>query len=74
VSSYPAQLIDIAPTVLALLGAPWNQMDGTALADALLSPPAGAAAAQNDRAPALSAAVQSMAAEASMERTRSLAR
>jgi arylsulfatase A-like enzyme len=71
VSSYPARLVDVAPTVLALLGAPWNQMDGTALADALVSPPAGTVEAQRALEPALAADVQAMSSEASLERAAS---
>lgn len=73
VSSYPARLIDVAPTVLSLLGAPWNQMDGTALADALVTPPAGAAGVQAARGPALAADVRAMSSEAAKERAASLA-
>jgi arylsulfatase A-like enzyme len=35
VSPFPARLIDIAPTVLALVGVPRTGMDGTTLADAI---------------------------------------
>jgi hypothetical protein len=44
-SKYPATIYDIAPTILALLGAPWSGMDGTPLYDAFTNPdPQGAAA------------------------------
>lgn len=72
-SSYPARLVDVAPTVLALLGAPWSEMDGTALADALTNPPADSVATQTALAPALTADVQAMTTEASIERAESLA-
>ena len=39
VSSYPARLIDVAPTVLQLMGASHKGMQGIPLADALTSPP-----------------------------------
>lgn len=37
ISSYPARLVDVAPTVLALMGLPAGDMDGTPLRDALAS-------------------------------------
>lgn len=40
VSSYPARLIDVAPTILQLMGASHNGMQGIPLADALKAPPA----------------------------------
>jgi arylsulfatase A-like enzyme len=73
VSSYPARLVDVAPTVLALLGAPWSEMDGTALADALVNPPTGSATVQSARGPALAADVQAMKSEAAKERAASAA-
>jgi hypothetical protein len=39
-SSYPARLIDVAPTVLQLMGAPYSRMQGLPLADAIMGPPA----------------------------------
>jgi arylsulfatase A-like enzyme len=39
VSSYPARLIDIAPTVLQLMGISHQGMQGIPLADALQAPP-----------------------------------
>lgn len=39
VSSYPARLIDIAPTILELMSASHRGMQGIPLADALISPP-----------------------------------
>jgi arylsulfatase A-like enzyme len=38
-SSYPARLIDVAPTILQLMGASHKGMQGVPLADALLAPP-----------------------------------
>jgi hypothetical protein len=46
-------------------------MDGTALADALVSPPAGTVEAQRALEPALAADVQAMSSEASLERAAS---
>ncbi|MBV9280704.1 MAG: alkaline phosphatase family protein [Chloroflexi bacterium] len=39
VSSYPARLVDVAPTILQLMGASHRGMQGIPLADALQSPP-----------------------------------
>jgi arylsulfatase A-like enzyme len=46
VSHAPARLVDIAPTVLALLGIVHGPMDGVVLADALVSPSTDQLAAQ----------------------------
>jgi len=54
VSQYPARLVDIAPTVLRLLGIPIPQMDGIVLADALVQPTASDSAVQAALAPGLS--------------------
>ena len=45
-SLHPARLVDLAPTFLRLLGAPYPTMDGTALADAFSTPTAREVAAQ----------------------------
>jgi hypothetical protein len=45
-SHYPARLIDVAPTVLRLLGLPQAAMDGAVLADALLDAMAAEVAQQ----------------------------
>jgi hypothetical protein len=56
VSHYPARLIDIAPTALHVLGlTPPASMDGTILADALLSPEKRDQAKQSALAPTLAA-------------------
>lgn len=55
VSSYPARLVDVAPTVLRLLGLSMGGMHGTVLADALLSPTAAEVAHQVGFAPTLTA-------------------
>lgn len=45
-SSYPARLVDLAPTLLRLLGVPFPLMDGIALADAFRRPLGDEIAAQ----------------------------
>ncbi|MBV9282751.1 MAG: alkaline phosphatase family protein [Chloroflexi bacterium] len=45
-SAYPARLVDVAPTLAALLGLPPFHGDGAVLADALANPPSGAEARQ----------------------------
>jgi arylsulfatase A-like enzyme len=47
-SHYPARLIDVAPTVLRLLGLPSAAMDGAVLADALVEPTAAEVSGQAD--------------------------
>jgi arylsulfatase A-like enzyme len=49
ISSYPARLVDIAPTVERLLGVPTGRVDGVVLADALTHPSAARVAAQEKR-------------------------
>ena len=49
-SQHPARLVDLAPTFLRLLGAPYPSMDGVALADAFASPTAEELTAQTDLA------------------------
>jgi hypothetical protein len=48
-TSYPARLVDIAPTVEHLLGAPTGHVDGVVLADALASPTQPLVTAQTRR-------------------------
>lgn len=48
-SSYPARLVDIAPTVERLLGAPTGKVDGVVLADALTAAPPTLVTAQDRR-------------------------
>lgn len=45
-SGYPARIVDIAPTIAALMGAGPVTSDGVVLADALQQPPSGSAEAQ----------------------------
>lgn len=46
VPRFPARLVDVVPTVLRLLGAPYPRLDGVALADAFTRPTAGELTAQ----------------------------
>src|SRR5581483_9839954 len=45
-SAHPASLVDLAPTLLRLLGVPFPMMDGVVLADALDKPHRAEIAAQ----------------------------
>ncbi len=54
-STFPARLMDIAPTVLTLFGLAPSRMDGIVLSDALLHPTAAQVTAQDTIAPALTA-------------------
>jgi arylsulfatase A-like enzyme len=66
VSSYPARLIDIAPTVEALLETYPLQQDGVPLADAILNPPAGSPALQAARGVTMRADVEALQQEATL--------
>jgi hypothetical protein len=55
VSQFPARLMDIAPTVLMLLGIEPTHMDGVALTDALLTYSSAQVSAQDAIAPLLTA-------------------
>lgn len=68
VSSYPARLIDLAPTILALLGADYHGLDGIPLADALSRPPVGAVQSQATLGSTLSRSVAALSAQAATER------
>ncbi|HEX6507361.1 MAG TPA: hypothetical protein VF221_06995, partial [Chloroflexota bacterium] len=65
-SSYPARLVDIAPTVEALLGLSAGTGDGEALRDGLIQPPAGAdfQKASSSRLRTLTTALQNRARRA----------
>jgi hypothetical protein len=65
-SSYPARLVDLAPTVETLLGAQPQRQDGVPLADSMLKPPAWAIAGQLQRAPRLAVDVQALEIEAAL--------
>jgi hypothetical protein len=49
-SAFPARLVDVTPTIEALLGIDPGRGDGTALADAMYSPPDGASDRQKQMA------------------------
>ena len=66
VSTYPARLVDIAPTVETLLGAAPQHQDGMPLADALVNPPAGALAFQRKASVQLSSDVDALISEAAL--------
>jgi predicted AlkP superfamily pyrophosphatase or phosphodiesterase len=66
-STYPARLMDIAPTILTILGIPPTGMDGVVLADALRAPTRAQIAAQDAVAPALSAHRRALATQSAMD-------
>lgn len=59
-SAYPATIYDVAPTILALLQAQWNGMDGMPLYDAFTAPDASGADAQAARGAQLEPIVQAI--------------
>jgi hypothetical protein len=61
-SSFPARLMEVAPTVLALLGLPPTHMDGVVLADALTKPIAKQQRAQDEVAASLASYQQAIVA------------
>lgn len=63
-STYPARLVDIAPTIETLLGARPQHQDGVPLADAMVKPPSWAVKAQNSKLNRLSQDVTGLEAEA----------
>jgi arylsulfatase A-like enzyme len=63
-SSYPARLVDIAPTVEHLLGAPVPNVDGIVLNDALTSGDTADASAQAVRGRALTPVIDALKARA----------
>lgn len=65
-STFPARLVDIAPTVEALLGATPQHQDGVPLADAMVNPPAWATRLQNQRFPRLLSWVTALETEANL--------
>jgi arylsulfatase A-like enzyme len=66
VSTYPARLIDIAPTVESLLETYPHGQDGTPLADVILNPPGGSAAQQAKNGVTLRADVEALQREATL--------
>lgn len=69
VSSSPARLIDVAPTVLQLMGISPHSMQGTVLADAMQAPPAWAKHQQQVNEPRLRSVIQAMQQESHLELT-----
>lgn len=67
VSQFPAPLMDVAPTVLSLLGTPHTGMQGTPLADALQHASAADRAAQAAQGGTLSPPAASLKAESNAE-------
>jgi arylsulfatase A-like enzyme len=65
-SSYPARIVDIAPTVETLLLVQPYHQDGVPLADAMIDPPSWAGSGQLTRGPRLSADVQALQTEAAL--------
>lgn len=65
VSSYPARLVDLAPTIAALMGFTPTRVDGTALANAILTPPDGAQNAQTQSGNALKPLISALQDRAS---------
>lgn len=55
ISQFPARLIDVAPTVLRLLGIPTTGMDGIVLADAMANPSVADVSTQSAQGSAASA-------------------
>jgi hypothetical protein len=66
-SSYPARLIDVAPTVLHAMGASYSGMQGIPLADAFAKAPAWAAAWQGGRSKQLIPVVAAMQQQSRLE-------
>lgn len=66
-TSYPARLVDIAPTVEHLLGAPTGPVDGVVLANALTSASSSLAAAQVQRGAQLAPVQAALKARARMK-------
>jgi arylsulfatase A-like enzyme len=67
VSSFPARLIDIAPTVLALAGGSHASMRGIVLADALHSPLEADVSAETTLRPQLDSVVGALRTESALE-------
>lgn len=67
VSAHPARLVDIAPTILTLLGIPPSNMDGVVLADALISPTDAQVAAQDALAAPLTTYQKALKAQSAAE-------
>ncbi len=66
-SSYPARLIDVAPTVLQLLGGSSARMQGLPLADAMTAPPASVTQRQQAAAKQLMPVVSALQKQSRLE-------
>lgn len=66
-SDYPARLVDVAPTVLRLLGLDSKRMDGIVLADGLSQPAQSEIHAQSTRHPALGQYRDALATQSQLE-------
>jgi arylsulfatase A-like enzyme len=66
VSTYPARLVDIAPTIESLLETYPQHQDGIPLADAIVNPPAGSAALESTKGVTLRADVSALEREATL--------
>jgi arylsulfatase A-like enzyme len=69
-STFPARLIDIAPTILALAGGSKGTMRGLTLADAIKAPAAADVSAEAALRPQLQAVVQALTSESHREAAR----
>jgi hypothetical protein len=67
VSPYPARLIDVAPTVLQLMGVPARRMHGLPLSDAMEAPPGWAAQRQKAASRQLMPVVAALQQESRLE-------
>jgi Type I phosphodiesterase / nucleotide pyrophosphatase len=67
-SSYPARLIDIAPTILQVMGASHKRMQGIPLADALKAPPSWAVQWQRTAGKQLMPVVTALQQQSRLER------
>jgi hypothetical protein len=67
VSSYPARLIDVAPTILQLMGGSHQGMQGIPLADALVKPPSWTVQWQKTAAKTLVPAVAALQQQSQLE-------
>jgi arylsulfatase A-like enzyme len=66
VSTYPARLVDIAPTIESLLETYPQHQDGIPLGDAIVNPPAGSVALETTKGAVLRADVSALEREATL--------
>jgi len=67
VSHFPARLVDLAPTAMRLLGAPYPRTDGLVLADALQNPTSGDVNQQRHAAQYLVPMVKALRKQAALD-------